>query len=109
MLCEGVTLKDIAKVDGMPVRSTIYEWRLKYTQFSDMYARAKLIQMENFEDDILETAANGAANVNHARLVVDTKKWIMSKRDPKQYGDKQAIEHTGAIQHNVEYKCKLDD
>lgn len=33
--------------------------------------------------------------INRARLRVDTRKWLLSKLRPTEYGEKQAIEHTG--------------
>jgi hypothetical protein len=35
--------------------------------------------------------------IEHRRLQVDTRKWMLSKMLPKVYGDKQQIEHSGAI------------
>ncbi|MCH8852689.1 MAG: hypothetical protein IID41_08565 [Planctomycetes bacterium] len=112
----------------MPDRTTIYNWRLKAGEFLIMYTRARLIQTEMFEDQILAVAHDGRndwyeketksgntitapdhENTNRSKLRVETMKWVMSKRDPKQYGDRQTHEHTGEIKHNVEYKCKLDD
>ena len=37
-----------------------------------------------------------SVSVQHAKLKVDTRKWLMSKMKPKKYGDKIAQELTGA-------------
>ncbi len=35
--------------------------------------------------------------VAHRKLIVDTKKWVLSRVLPKIYGDKVSIEHTGSV------------
>lgn len=67
------------------------------------YIRAREQQMESWADEIIEDATNserdtvesdgGREVANHewiqrSRLIVDTKKWIMSKLYPRRYGDK---------------------
>ncbi len=49
------------------------------------------------ERDVL-TLPNGTKVTNHnvinrSRLRIDTRKWILSKMNPKKYGDKVALEH----------------
>jgi hypothetical protein len=39
----------------------------------------------------------GAQDVQRARLMVDTRKWVLSKLIPKKYGDRQQIDHTGEV------------
>lgn len=41
-------------------------------------------------------AQNGEA-VNRSRLRVDTRKWFLSRMDPKKYGEKQSVEHSGSV------------
>ena len=36
-------------------------------------------------------------HVQRSKLRVDARKWLLSKIAPKQYGEKQAVEHSGAI------------
>lgn len=35
--------------------------------------------------------------IEHRRLQVDTRKWILSKMDPTRYGDKLEVEHSGTV------------
>ena len=35
--------------------------------------------------------------IEHRRLQVDTRKWMLSKMLPKVYGDKQQVEVTGSL------------
>ena len=34
--------------------------------------------------------------IDHRRLQIDTRKWLIGKMAPKKYGDKQQLEHSGA-------------
>lgn len=78
--------------------STFYLWLAADDELSEEYARArKAISFKN-ENDIEEVAAqaaDGQMPSDVARVVIDAKKWLAGKRNPKVYGDKQEIEHTG--------------
>lgn len=105
-IAEGKTIKQIMKLPGMPVRSTINDWRLKDAEFSNQYARARQIQADIHIEEIEELSHNlytqsqdayDDENVRHKppssemvaalKLLVDTRKWIASKAFPKVYGD----------------------
>ena len=51
--------------------------------------------MDGYAEAIVETAEDKGIPVERARLIVDTKKWLMSKLAAKKYGDRQQLEHTG--------------
>lgn len=84
-------------------KSTIYEWRIDYKEFADLYVLAKQHQAELLAEEIIEIAdydvmdmiesekgyVPNAAKVARDRLKVDTRKWIACKLLPKVYGDKQ--------------------
>ena len=123
LICErlagGETLTAICKTPGMPKRQTVHRWRRKFPDFDDQYARARVDQMESWSDDIVEIADDdthdtvtvrnnkgeeyeqaNSANVQRARLMVDTRKFLMSKIAPR-YADKIEHQHTGGIEHRV--------
>jgi hypothetical protein len=65
----------------------------------EKYTRAREIQVEKFTDDIVPLADKMAgcidpAQVQAARLQIDARKWVASKRLPRKYGDR--LEHVGA-------------
>lgn len=75
-----------------------------------LYARARERLMEAWSDEIDQIAADGSHDTietsdgreicNHewiarSRLMVDTRKWLMSKLSPRKYGDKLAVEQSG--------------
>lgn len=112
-ICErialGETLRQICDSDGMPDRITVYRWLQndKNQDLRNQYARAYEFQSESWGDEIISvsddtsndtlTDDKGNAYGNHAavqrdRLRVDSRKWIMSKRRPKVWGDQSAGE-----------------
>ena len=40
-------------------------------------------------------ATNTTDSLEHRRMRVDARKWMMGKLAPKKYGDKQVLEHGG--------------
>ena len=96
----------------MPSRQTVHQWRMRMPAFADQYARAREIGMESMADDILTIADDDTgdrlqdgsanhANVGRARLMVDTRKFLMAKLAPRIYGDKVQHEHSGTVEHGV--------
>lgn len=100
-----------------PCRDTIYAWIAEHEEFSDMYARAKKLQIEILVDEILEIADNTTRNtivigkdksitnnewINRARLRIDTRKWLAAKLVPRLYGEKIQNEHTGLNNQTIE-------
>lgn len=95
-------------IEGMPKPGVIYRWLSSNDEFRDKYAHARSEQADYMADEILKIcddsendymeAKHGSdfgksnpENVNRARLRVDTRKWLMSKLQPKKYGDKMDV------------------
>jgi hypothetical protein len=49
-----------------------------------------------------------SVSVQHAKLKVDTRKWLMSKMKPKKYGDRTTTEHTGSLKISDLSESELD-
>lgn len=108
---------------GVPVRTLFTKYGISPNTFYTMaetneslklrYNRAKNINSELIFEDILEIADNTNADVKiietkggrqkavidgeavqRSRLKIDARKWILSKMNPKKYGDKIDIDHT---------------
>lgn len=99
---------------GAPSAPTIRRWVISDTPpgIAAQYARARELQYDSWADQITDaadkpligektkTVAGGVTevttgdNVDRSRLMVDARKWILSKLAPKKYGDKVAL--TGA-------------
>ena len=119
---DGKSLRAICKQKGMPNKSTFSRWLdgstdlgitdLERQALCDQYARACEDGIEILADEILEiaddtskdtiTTEGGNETANHewiarSRLMVDARKWLLSKRLPKKYGDKTAVDVTSGV------------
>jgi len=104
---KGRALRNVLKDDNMPSTSTFYEWLDNNEEKAKQYARATTVRADLIFDDILSIAdentndtyvnENGVEVVNNdviqrSRLRIDARKWVLSKLNPKKFGDK--IDHT---------------
>lgn len=108
-LANGETLRAICRDAEMPSDVVVREWALDDREgFSAHYARSRKLGYEILADEILEIAdtpqigikttskATGIETtegdmIEHRRLRVDSRKWMLAKMLPKIYGDKLAI------------------
>ena len=91
-ICEriaaGESVRTISKDSDMPEATTIHQWViLDRNGFSKHYAQAKAIGAEQCVDE-MEEIARTEEDVQRAKLIIDTRKWSLSKQIPKKYGDK---------------------
>lgn len=109
------SLKKIcARNPGFPQRTTIWEWRIDYPIFANMYNDAKRAQADLMAEEIAEIAdddthdtmisdkGNAVQNseyIARSRLRVETRKWIACKLLPKVYGDRVTNETTVMVRH----------
>jgi len=98
------SLRSICRDEHLPERQTVYNWIMDEPGFFDRYARAKEIGYEQDVEDMVkwcDQAIESPQQVQGYRLKIDTLKWIISKKLPKKYGEKQMIEHSGSIQNDI--------
>lgn len=112
LLKEGHSLPQAIRLSGCDVRPpTILDWANRYPELRDCYARARDCGYAALADEIMEISdeASVAARYNEDevtlvldatavarnRLRVDTRKWLLSKMLPKQFGDKVTQALTG--------------
>lgn len=113
-ISEGMSLREIVKLPGMPDRVTVYRWLAGNREFCNQYARAREEQADLLADEIIQIAdtpmigervtvgKDGVTTVQedmtaHRRLQIDVRKWKASKLAPKKYGDSLKTEHSGQI------------
>jgi hypothetical protein len=96
----------------MPHRTSVMRWLADNDDFAAEYVKAHETQADHYADEMIDIADNGAddvvtdsdgiplildgkllktktnVSVQHAKLRIDTRKWIASKLKPKKYGDK---------------------
>jgi hypothetical protein len=103
---QGGTLKQCCRDPGMPVAQTVLNWVTKDVDgFADRYLKAREIGYMLMADEIMEisdtqelgeettTSEDGvtvktADMIQHRKLRVDTRKWLLGKVLPKIYGPK---------------------
>ncbi len=106
----GKTLRNILKEDKMPSSRTFFAWLDLYPDKVKQYARATELRAEAIFDDILSIADQnendtyindfGLEVVNNdviqrSRLRIDARKWVLSKLNPKKFGDKTDVTSGG--------------
>lgn len=96
-ITDGLSLRQIKKIDGMPDVSTIMRWCVNNESFREQYTRAKEFQTEAFNEELPDISDDENIPVDRARLMIETRKWIMGKMKPKKYGDKQQVDHSGTM------------
>lgn len=106
----GMSLRTIFSEYNPPMSNTLFYRLIKENKdLNERYARAKEIYAANIFDEIIEISdesnadieiseegkmyINGEA-VQRSRLKIDARKWVLSKLEPKKYGDKLDIDHT---------------
>lgn len=110
----GQSLRQSCSNAGLAV-ATFFDWRNADPILSDRYAKARLDMYDYIADETVRIAdeeyreievdeqdAEGnwikvtkkvAVDTQRSRLRVDTRKWLLSKIAPKQYGDKQVVDN----------------
>ena len=102
-IAEGESLRSILNIDrdkkALPSRKTFNEWLCDDERVSDQYVRAcedrTDKRFDSIEKDYLETPLTDPSTgkidsgwVQLQRLKIDSKKWELSKMNPKKYSDK---------------------
>lgn len=108
-LAEGESLRAICRDDAMPAMSSVFKWLRENETFSQQYARAREAQADALFDEILhiadtpkegvktKTLPDGKTEettgdmIEHRRLQVDARKWMLARMAPKKYGDKVGL------------------
>jgi hypothetical protein len=98
----NASLRDSLNIEGMPDKNQFYRWLRENDEFRERYARAREARAESLFEEILEIADDSTMDkknikgedvvdtevVQRSRLRIDARKWVLSKMQPKKYGDK---------------------
>ena len=99
----GESLRSICRDDNFPHVGQVIKWLASDSnrEFRLQYAHSRQVGLEVMADDVLNIADQNPvltpdgkidnAGVQHQRLRVDTRKWILSKQLPKVYGDRTIL------------------
>lgn len=110
---DGLTLRQVAEKEDISAALILYHAN-KDASFAEQYARAVQLRADHDFEALIDLADEkpaatlhgiDSAWVNWQRLRIDTRKWALSKRNPKKYGDKTEL--TGDL--NVSVKRVVSD
>ena len=101
-IIDGKSLRTIAAEDGMPSVSTIMRWLQDDEEWREQYVRAREAGDDAMAEDIQAIADRTDLDANDKRIRVDARKWLLSKRQPKKYGDATTIKHADANGEKME-------
>ena len=111
---KGSSLRTALNEFGMPNADTFYKWIESDTTKAERYARACEDRADIIFDEIIQIADDSSGDikvndkgqemmdsefVQRSRLRVDARKWIVSKLNPKKYGDRMEVDNklSGAV------------
>lgn len=107
---EGNSLRSALDMHDMPSSQTFYIWINEDEDKSKQYARACEERSDLIFEEILGIADESYADkkiledgkevvdgevVQRSRLRIDARKWMLSKMNPKKYGDRNTVEIEG--------------
>lgn len=113
-LAAGESLRAICRDEKYPDERTVRRWAVDDVEgFSPQYARARELGFDSLAEQLLEiadTPEEGTVTTSkewgeevktgdmleHRKLRVDARKWLLAKWHPAKYGDKTSMELTGA-------------
>jgi len=108
---EGKSLRKILLSKDMPTAETFYKWIDADENKTKQYVRATTARADVIFEEILEIADNPQQGesttesengifvttsdmIQHRRLQVDSRKWMLGKMNPKKYSDKIQVDTT---------------
>lgn len=110
-IAEGESLREIVKTEGMPDRTTVYDWLIRHEGFAHQYTRAREEQADTYADEIIAIADEqpeiipvidkrtgeliehklDGAFLQWQKNRIDARKWTAMKLKPKKYGDRMQV------------------
>jgi hypothetical protein len=107
----GMSIESLCNESLTPAKSTFYEWMDKSESLSNRYGRALRKRTDFWAEQIIAIADENnldtvidkygkiqiiGESVQRSRLMIDSRKWLMSKLNPTKYGDNATLAVTGA-------------
>lgn len=114
-LSNGETLQDICRSEHMPEVRTVNRWTEAHESFASDFAQARArgfdaiaaeaLRIANTPHEGVEYITKGDGSeetrrgdmLGHRKLQIETRLKLLAKWDPKRYGEKLGLEHSGNI------------
>lgn len=100
-IARGEFLTEICKDAGMPSRQTIWEWIDADEALATRCARARAwaaVEDERAVAELARQVVAGEIEPDAARTAANMHTWLAKVRNPKVYGDRLDVEHSGKVQ-----------
>ncbi|KAF1698351.1 hypothetical protein CSC62_05430 [Pseudoxanthomonas jiangsuensis] len=99
-IAEGEPLRQILRSDPgrFPRKSAWYNWCEADTELDRRFKAARDDGHDAIAERAMETArgrGDSSGDVQRDKLIIDTDLKLLAKWDPRRYGDKVAMEHSG--------------
>lgn len=108
LLADGKSLRDITDCENMPEYSVLAMWiSTNSNGMGDLYVAAKSARALEFVDDISRISdtdrydRKGNDNVARSKLMVETRKFLLSKFQAKMFRDSIDVNHGGEVDAKV--------
>lgn len=104
-VAEGKTVRDFCRQEGMPSAMSVYNWMEEDEAAALRFARARQSGFDRIADHAM-TIADGKEDAkgqepDERKLRVWTRLQLLARWDPKRYGERQALEHSGGVSVQV--------
>ena len=93
-LATGASLRSACITADVASPAKVLKLASEDAQFGEHYAHAREAGYKLLADKLLEVADDDSIEPNSRRIMVDTRKWMLSKMLPKLYGDKLDLSGT---------------
>lgn len=97
-LSDGVSLRKLCREDGMPAWRTVYDWLAADPAFAAAVGHARDLGHDALAEDIVDIADSTPAISDHvarAKMRIETRLKLLACWNPKKYGSRQTLEHSG--------------
>lgn len=106
-IAEGENLRNICRDGHLPGFREIYFWMRTHPDFRANMKDAWECRARGYAEEIIEISDTAEPEetpsaINRARLKIETRKWLLSKQLPYDYGDR--VEVTGQIDNQITLK-----
>jgi hypothetical protein len=109
-ISQGKTLREFCRLEGKPAWRTVYDWQVKDKEFSARIAHARELGHDAIAEETLEIIDTfpieavsdtgsrlDAGHVSWLKNRVEQRMKLLAKWNPKKYGDKVGVEHSGTV------------
>jgi hypothetical protein len=104
---QGSSLRKACTNADISHPSRVLELAEKDAVFAGQYTRAKESGLHLLASELLQVSDDMSIDPNSRRIMVDTRKWMLSKMLPKLYGDK--LDLSGTITASVTLQVTQQD